>query len=64
MGARHNEHVLIAGNPEAFHRSISQLVTDAALRKKITSNARKLIEERYAWEQIGKEMNKVWKSLV
>lgn len=64
MGAKHQEHVLIAGSPEAFSKNITRLATDMALRKKVTTQARKLIEEKYAWEQIGKEMNKVWKSLV
>jgi glycosyltransferase involved in cell wall biosynthesis len=48
------EHILLADEPEAFAERTLQLLGDAALRRRLAANARRLVEERYDWEQIGR----------
>jgi polysaccharide biosynthesis protein PslH len=64
MGAKNGVHLLTAENASAFAEAIEKITGDSSLREKVTKNARKLVEEKYSWESIGKEMNKVWRGLV
>lgn len=48
------EHLLLAGSAERFAHSTIQILSDAALRQHLAANARRLVEEQYDWEQIGK----------
>lgn len=54
-------HFLKAESAEDYAEQIERLYNDDELRSKISSNARKLIEEKYAWKEIGMELLKVWK---
>ena len=47
------EHLLVADDPRDFANSVIGLLGDNALRKRLSANARKLVEERYDWQQIG-----------
>jgi glycosyltransferase involved in cell wall biosynthesis len=47
------EHLLLADTPEAFADATLRLLGDPALRTRLALNARRLVEERYDWEQIG-----------
>lgn len=47
----HGEHLLIADNAADFADCVRQLLQDAPLRQKLAANARRLIDERYSWEQ-------------
>lgn len=49
------EHCLIADTPEAFAERTVQLLRQERLRQRLATNARKLVEERYDWEQIGRQ---------
>ena len=53
------EHILLADEPAAFAEHTLQLLGDAALRRRLTANARRLVEERYDWEQIGQRFVKL-----
>ncbi len=48
------EHVLLADEPAMFAERTLQLLSDSALRQRLAANARRLVEERYDWEQIGR----------
>ncbi len=61
LRAKSDEHFLPAVSADEYISQI-QKMEDAALRKKLSINARKLIEEYYAWDTIGKELLRVWKS--
>jgi glycosyltransferase involved in cell wall biosynthesis len=47
------EHLLVADDPEAFARAVIDLLTNPPLLAKLASDARRLVEERYEWRQIG-----------
>ena len=60
LNVESEEHFLAATTGEEYVKQIERIYNDSALRKKLSLAARKVIEERYAWEQIGKELLKVW----
>ncbi|MEK7502355.1 MAG: glycosyltransferase family 4 protein [Patescibacteria group bacterium] len=64
IGAKNREEVIIAENKEEFSDSIIELLKDKNLYEKITKNARSLVEEKYNWENIAKELVKVYRSVV
>ena len=47
------EHILLADDPMAFADCTLRLLHDAALRQRLSANARALVEQRYDWTQIG-----------
>ncbi|NLS78185.1 MAG: glycosyltransferase [Chloroflexi bacterium] len=47
------EHLLIADEPQSFAERTVRQLRDDALRQRLISNARRLVEERYDWERIG-----------
>jgi glycosyltransferase involved in cell wall biosynthesis len=46
--------ILIADEPTEFASQVTRLLSDAALREQVASNARHLVEQRYDWQQIGR----------
>jgi len=53
LDAVHEQHILIADDPAAFADCALRLMRDLLLRKRLATNARQLVEERYDWAQIG-----------
>ncbi len=51
------------GNPEDIAQKIEKLVFDDSLRKKIISNGRKLVKEKYNWKTIAKEYAELYNQL-
>jgi glycosyltransferase involved in cell wall biosynthesis len=45
--------IVIANEPAAFAAEVARLLQDSALRARLATNARHLVEERYDWGQIG-----------
>ncbi len=52
IAAVHNRHLLIADTAADFAAAIHRLLGDADLRRTLTREARKLVEERYSWESV------------
>lgn len=50
--------VLFADTPEMFVEKIQQVFTDEQFRKKLEKNGRELVEKRYSFDYIGKELKK------
>lgn len=44
------------GNPESIAKQVKRLIADEPLRNKLIVNARKMVEEKYDWNLIAKEM--------
>jgi glycosyltransferase involved in cell wall biosynthesis len=53
----HNEDIFIADEPIEFANGVLRLLGDPALRARLASNGRRLVRERYDWEQIGKTLD-------
>lgn len=51
-----NKNILIADSPQTFADSVIRLLADTALAKKLSENARKLVEEEYDWPMIAQKM--------
>jgi len=49
------EHLLLADTPATFAQATLALLGDADLRARLTVAARRLVEERYDWVQIGRQ---------
>lgn len=64
LEARNNIHVLSSDNEEELPDLILELIKNRSLYRKLTLNARKLIEEKYDWKQIAKKLNEVYVSAI
>lgn len=49
-------HLLIADDPEAFANAVTTLLKNSDLRKKLGSNARVLVEQKYSWKALGRKL--------
>ena len=49
--ASDGENIILADSPDKFVKGIADLMGDTRLYQKIQANARKLMEEKYAWEK-------------
>ncbi len=54
--ATENEQVLLADNVDEFVSKIIVLLDDAALRQRISTNARIFIEENYNWDKVNQKL--------
>jgi glycosyltransferase involved in cell wall biosynthesis len=48
-----NQDILIADAPAEFATQVVRLLRDPALTQRLATNARRLVEQRYDWDQIG-----------
>ncbi len=64
IGAIDRAEVIIAENKVEFSDSIVELLKNKILYKKITDNARDLVEKRYNWENIVTELEKAYRSVI
>lgn len=55
-------HFLEATTGEEYAQKIELLLNDKNLREELTLQARKLIDKYYSWENIGRDLLRVWKS--
>lgn len=58
------EQVLIADQPEEFACAVVSLLRDASLRKRMSINARKYVEEYHDWEKIGARLDRIYRSII
>ena len=58
------ENILIGDTPEEFAGQVIRLLRDSDLRKKLQRNGRKLVENKYAWEIIGAQLNRIYRSIL
>ena len=58
------EDILIADEPTEFADAVLRLLDDPALRAKLAANGRRLVRERYGWEQIGKKLDQLLHQVV
>jgi glycosyltransferase involved in cell wall biosynthesis len=52
--------VLIADSSQDFAHSVVDLLLSKAARRELGANGRKVVTERYGWNQIAKRMGAVW----
>jgi glycosyltransferase involved in cell wall biosynthesis len=54
------EHLLIADSPEEFAGGVEELLVSTRLRRLLGDNGRKLVTDRYGWDQIANRLESVW----
>ncbi len=54
LAVTHNEHLLIADDSTAFAEGILRLLKDPDLRERLAAHARRLVEQHYDWDHIGR----------
>ena len=57
---KNNEDILIADDTNEFAEKILMLFRDDGLRKRIGLSARKTVTERYSWEKIALNLDKLY----
>ncbi len=60
LEARPREEFLLAETPAEFSLACAELLENSALNVKIVQGAKKLVEEKYSWEKIGRKLNSVY----
>ena len=58
------QHLFIADTPEEFSEGTIRLLKDKKLSKQIVCQARKLVEQKYDWDQISEKLLSVYTDMV
>lgn len=53
LSVRHDEHMLIADTPADYAAAVVRLLRDRDLRRRLTDNAYRLVQQRYTWDIIA-----------
>ncbi|NLF79486.1 MAG: glycosyltransferase [Chloroflexi bacterium] len=64
LDVTHREHLLIANTTEDFAASVVQLMRDGALYRRIATQARQRVVDRYDWDHIASEQMRVYDELM
>lgn len=64
MGATENSEIVIAKTSEDFVQGIKKLLEDEIFYETVSTNARRLVEEKYNWEKIANDLNYVYDSVI
>ncbi len=62
--ARDGEHILLRDDPLSFAEAVIMLLKDDAERRRLGANARKLVEEEYSWDRIGRRFIEVYEKVI
>lgn len=57
------QHVLIADTPADFARQIGRAFTDPALRLRLASHGRRLVETRYSWDALSDQLTDQYRAI-
>lgn len=55
LDVTHEKTILLADDPADFARQTIRLLKDSDLRSRLSINGRKLVEQKYGWQEIGKK---------
>jgi glycosyltransferase involved in cell wall biosynthesis len=58
------ESIFIGDTPTGFAEAVVELLESEAACQKVSENGRKLVVERYGWEQLARPMARVWRELI
>lgn len=59
-----DEHLIIEDNPQKFATKTIELLSNKLLQQKLIKNGLKLVNEKYTWDKIIPELNKIFHELV
>ena len=55
---------VVQASVEAFAGRLRELLLDGDLRRQMAARARRLVEEKYTWDEVAKELERVYQGLV
>jgi len=58
------KHLLIGDSPETLANNVVLLMKDAKLRRRMANDARRLMEQRYSWDYVMEDLERVIATLV
>lgn len=56
IGAKEQEEILIADSPDTFNKHITELLSNESLRKKLSENARRFVEQKFSWKEQNEKL--------
>ena len=56
IAVQDGEHLLLADTPDAFAKAVLRLLKDPALGERLGAAGRRLMEEQYSWEAVGRTL--------
>ena len=56
--------VLVGDTPEAFVSQIQRLLQDHALRRRLATNGRSFVEQKFSWEVVGRQLQGAFRDAV
>ncbi|MBA4313398.1 MAG: hypothetical protein C0417_12310 [Chlorobiaceae bacterium] len=59
LNVTNNENILIADTPDEFANAVIRLLKDPKLNRNIVEAGRRLVEEQYDWNRIGKKLTNI-----
>ncbi len=60
LRVKDGEHLLVADGAEEMTAAIVRLLGDPALRTRLATQARELVEREHSWEQSAHELERLW----
>ena len=63
LAANHGENIVVADSATAFANSVSRILNDPALRRRLEEEGRRTVESVYSWDVIGKHLNDTYDRL-
>jgi glycosyltransferase involved in cell wall biosynthesis len=64
IDVRHQEHALLADEPQAFADEVERVLSDAALRQRLGAAARQLAVDRYSWPALVSDLEGFYEQLL
>ena len=64
LDLKDGEEIFIADEPTAFADAVTQLLTDASLRRRIGENGRARVERDYDWRSIGEKLHQLYTKIL
>lgn len=64
LGLEDGVHYLRADRPDDYVEQIGRLASDSDLRRRLARNGRNFVVENYAWEAIGKDLDRAYRRAV
>lgn len=64
LEVEHGKHLLIADKPADFAVAVVRLLNDPLYRGELSSEGRRLVEEKYAWETLAAQLETEWQKAV
>jgi glycosyltransferase involved in cell wall biosynthesis len=60
---QHGENILIADTPQTFAQAVVAVIRDRELAQRLAENGRRLVEERYDWRVVYRNLDEVYEEI-